>query len=346
MIHNYTGNIPDLRSAELLTILVSHTSRWQHVQFHGPNEGLAHLRNELPKGSLPALRSLSVHLNKSWNSSFDITSFNIPWSQLSGLDLQNYQDNVHSLNECFKILSAAPNLTWCIFNASCSFEPSKQPEKLALPFLKSLGLIIQGNDPTGVAERSLLDFLERLSVTDLKMFSLEWLVNRVQGGAESQWTAVHPRFIDFVHSSADSLENLGLAYVPLRDDEIMSCLDGLPKLRVLDLKFPLATQQPDPITEDVLTYLTLASSPSNTQRAHRGIPNTDHLPFLRTLKLQCSGEYLDQTMLMALLDGRTAAHLETFELMTMNLLPKDFRDRVAVWQGRGFNFSVSTLNIR
>ncbi|KAF9448475.1 hypothetical protein P691DRAFT_704875 [Macrolepiota fuliginosa MF-IS2] len=346
IVHDYTGNAPDLRSAELLTLLLPHASRWQNVQFHGPSGGLAYLPVTLFEGGLPALESISIHLHRSWSSTFDIGSLKIPWSQLTGLDLQFYQNRIHSLDECFEILSAARNLTWCTLNANCVFTLPRTTEKPALPSLKSLKLIIQANDSAASPEESLLNFLECLSVVDLRAFSLEWLVSRTHDGLEPCWSAFHSRFTDFIQSSASSLEDLGLAYVPLRDHEIISCLDRLSSLRTLDLKFTLADHHPDPITEDLLLYLSPPVPLPAMQRVRQRISTADHFPVLGNLKLQCCGEHLNQAMLLALIEGRAAARLRAFELMTAKLLSKDFRERILHWQKHGYRFSLSTLNIR
>lgn len=340
--HKDTGRATDLlgsASTDFLETLVSHASRWQHVQFHGPSGSFVLLQDQLSNGNIPTLRSLSFHINESFGSSLDIASLNIPWSQLSGLDLQLYQSNVHSLNEYFEFLSSAPNLTWCTFNATFPFTLSDHPEKIILPHLRSLKMSIQGNDSGGIAERSFLDFLGQISVTQLMTFSLEWLVDRVGDGGESRWTHVHPRFMDFIHSSVNTLESLELAYLPLHDHEIIGCLDGMSNMRGLDLKFSLSGQKLDPITADFLDYL------------QGGRPDVfdemkiDHLHLLRTLKLQCSGRYLDQAKLQSLVDRRAGAGLGNFELMTMNSMSKAFMDRMVLWRSRGLSFSTSTLNL-
>ncbi len=331
VIHNYTGGAADLRSAELLALLLPYSLRWQNVQFRGPSGALTRLSTELLEDSLPALKSLSMHVNKSWDSSFDPGLFKLPWLQLSELDLQLYQDNGQTLDECFKILSTARNLTKCTLSASCVFTVGPGVEKIALPSLKSLKLITHGDYPA--AETSLLTFLELLSVANLRAFSLDWLANRTQENAGSRWKAVHSRFTAFLHSSAGSLESLGLSYLPLGDHDLLKCLDGLSRLKILDLKFALASHQTDPITDEFLEYLGPATLP--------------HLPLLNTLKLQCSGEYLDQTKLRGMIESRVAHRkLKVFELVTMKLLSRDFREQIAVWRSQGFNFSTSALNVR
>jgi hypothetical protein len=300
----------------------------------------------LGKESLRSIRTIAFQLGRPWDSDFNLTRFEIPWSQLSTLDLQFYQENVHSLDECFKILSAAKNLTSCTLNADCRTTFSQDTGKLVLSSLKSLKLIIQGDDPAGMAESRLLSFLECLSVENLRAFSLEWLVNRTQGGTGSQWRGVHSRFAKFLHSSAASLEDLGLAYLPLQDDEIIVYMDGLAKLKSLDLKFALASHQPDPITENLLQHLTPSNFSLPTSQRVQQKDAGDCLPELRTLKLQCSGEYLNEAMLLSLVEGRAAMKLRAFKLFTLRGLSKDSRYRIGALKDRGFDFSVSTLDVR
>ncbi|KAF7776803.1 hypothetical protein Agabi119p4_5196 [Agaricus bisporus var. burnettii] len=175
LIHKYAGSPTNpVGSTRYLTTLVSHASRWQNVQFHGPSESLVLLPSQLPNGKLPTLRSLSFHVNGSAGFPFDVASLNIPWSQLSGLDLQIYQDNAHSLNECFTFLSSARNLTCVALNATFPFTLGGHLETITLPYLRSFKLSIQGSDSEGTAELSLRDFLEHVSIPNLTTFSLEW----------------------------------------------------------------------------------------------------------------------------------------------------------------------------
>ncbi|KAJ3571668.1 hypothetical protein NP233_g3596 [Leucocoprinus birnbaumii] len=335
------GTAPDSRSAELLELLLPYAPRWQNVYFHGPGRGLLPLQGQCLGESL---RSISLQLCKPWSHGFDVSRFAIPWSQLSGLDLQFYQDNVHFLDECFKILSAAKKLSWCTLNAECSFTLSPSTGKLVLPSLKSLKLIAQGIDPSGGAEMSLLGFLERLSLTSLREFSLEWLVSSTHDAPGSHWRVAHTRLADFLQSSASSLESLGLAYLPVHDHEIIRCLDELPRLRCLDLKYALTTQQLDPITDVMLQYLTPTNPLPVSQRDQRG--GLSPLPGLRALKLQCSGEFLNREILLALVEGRAGQGLKEFEMLTLKSLSKEFRDRIGAWRSRGLHFSASTLNVR
>jgi hypothetical protein len=230
-------------------------------------------------------------------------------------------------------------LVWCAFNATFQFTLGDHPEKITLPHLRSLKLSIQGNDSGGIAERNLLDFLGHISVTDLTTISLEWLVDRVGDGGESCWAHVHSRFLDFIHSSVNTLETLEFAYLPLQDHEIISCLDKLSNLKSLDLKFSLSSQKLDPITANFLDYL------QQGWRDVTGQITFDHVCSLRTLKLQCSGQYLNQAMLQTLVDSRAGVGLRTFELMTVKMMSKAFMDRMAVWRSRGCGFSVSALNM-
>jgi len=210
-----------------------------------------------------------------------------------------------------------------------------------LPSLKSLKLIVQGTDSLGRAETNFFRFLDRLSLTDLRAFQLEWLVDPTQGGIGSQQWAVHSRLTRFVQSTASSLEHLGFAYLPLRDHEIIACLKGLCNLRRLDLKYALASRWPDPITDVLLRYLT----PEKSSQQNRGSTGAC-LPLLRALKLQCSGEYLDHFLLLALVEGRAARGLRELEILTLKCLMKSIKDEIETWKSQGLNFTASTLYVR
>jgi len=192
----------------------------------------------------------------------------------------------------------------------------------------------------GKAETNLFGFLDRLSLTDLQAFELEWLVESTQGGAGQQQWAAHSQLTRFIQSSASSLEHLGFAYLPLRDHEIIACLKGLHKLRRLDLKYALTSRWPDPITDVLLQYLT----PEKSSQENHG--STDAcLPLLRVLKLQCSGEYLNQLLLLALVEGRAAQELRELEIFTLKCLTKSIKDGIENWESR-LKFTASTLYVR
>lgn len=339
IIHDCIGVMPDFRSAELLELLLPHASRWRYVYFCGPGANLVPLQGQRTRGSLRALKSVSLQLRDPWDRDFDVSRIDIPWPQLSALDLQFYLENVLSFNECFSILSATQKLTFCTLNVDCSFSLSHDTGKIVLPSLRSLKLIIQGIG-VGKAETNLFGFLDRLSLTDLQAFELEWLVDSTQGGAGQQQWAGHSQLTRFIQSSASSLEHLGFAYLPLRDYEIIACLKGLHKLRRLDLKYALTSRWPDPITDVLLQYLT----PEKSSQENHG--STDAcLPLLRVLKLQCSGEYLNQLLLLALVEGRAAQELRELEIFTLKCLTKSIKDGIETWESR-LKFTASTLYVR
>lgn len=340
IIHDCLGVVPDFRSAELLELLLPHAPRWKYVYLRGPGANLVSLQGQRTRGSLRALESVSLQLSDPWDRYFDVSQIDIPWPQLSALDLQFHQENVLSFNECFNILSATQKLTSCTLNVDCSFPLSHNTGRIVLPSLRSLKLIIQGIDSVGKAGTNLIGFLDRLSLTDLRAFQLEWLVESVQGGADQQQWAVHSQLTRFIQSSASSLEHLGFAYLPLRDHEIIACLKGLYKLRRLDLKYALTSRWPDPITNVLLQYLT----PEKSSQENHGSTNAC-LPLLRALKLQCSGEYLNQPLLLALVEGRAAQELRELEIFTLKCLTKSIKDGIETWESR-LKFTASTLYVR
>jgi len=270
-----------------------------------------------------------------------MSRIDIPWPQLSALDLQFYQENVLSFNELFNILSVTQKLTSCTLNVDCSFSISHDTGRIVLPSLRSLTLIIQGVNSVGRAETNLFGFLDRLSLTDLQALQLEWLVDPTQDGTGPQQWAVHSQLTRFIQSSASSLEHLGFAYLPLRDHEIIACLKGLKRLRRLDLKYALISRWPDPITDVLLQYLT----PEKSSQQNHG--STDAcLPLLRVLKLQCSGEYLNQFLLLALAEDRAAQELKELEIFTLKCLTRSIKDGIRTLKSQGLNFTASTLYVR
>lgn len=341
IIHDRLGVVPDFRSAELLELLLPHSSRWKYVYFRGPGANLVPLHSQRSRGSLRALKSISLQLSKPWDRDFDMSRIDIPWPQLSALDLQFYQENVLSFNELFNILSVTQKLTSCTLNVDCSFSISHDTGRIVLPSLRSLTLIIQGVNSVGRAETNLFGFLDRLSLTDLQALQLEWLVDPTQDGTGPQQWAVHSQLTRFIQSSASSLEHLGFAYLPLRDHEIIACLKGLKRLRRLDLKYALISRWPDPITDVLLQYLT----PEKSSQQNHG--STDAcLPLLRVLKLQCSGEYLNQFLLLALAEDRAAQELKELEIFTLKCLTRSIKDGIRTLKSQGLNFTASTLYVR
>ncbi|KAJ3564337.1 hypothetical protein NP233_g8357 [Leucocoprinus birnbaumii] len=333
----------DMRAMELIEILLPHASRWQYFDFRGPTGGLAPFQEDINKPHLRSLKSISLQVHeRSRNQHFDLSRFNIPWSQLSILDLRFSHQNVNSLDKCYEILSETKNLESCILNAECIFTPSLHTGELKLPSINSLKLIIQGNDPVEDATSKFLEFLHRLCLPRLRAFTLEWLVNTTKDGNESQWRTSHTQLVNFLHSSGNSLQHLELAYLPLLDHEIIRCLDGLSGLKSFGLKFALADQLSDPITDTLLQHLSLNPSTRGFWRGQRKLC----CPGLKSLKLQCSGDSLSQTELLHLLGTRVDRGLKEFELFTLKSMSRGFRDRIAIWKGEGLDFKASELTIR
>jgi len=76
---------------------------------------------------------------------------NIPWRQLTGLDLQLEPNNLPTLDDALDILSQTVNLKYGTLQLECTCRGDTQRDKLSLPTLDTLQLILQ--DANGAADR-------------------------------------------------------------------------------------------------------------------------------------------------------------------------------------------------
>src|SRR6202044_2907248 len=98
------------------------------------------------------------------NPPLNILAQNIPWHQLTDLDLQLEPTNLPTLDEGLNILSKTVNLKRGALQLECSMDRRNiHWDKLSLPTLDSLQLILQSTtklaDPPEVCLAQFLNFL-------------------------------------------------------------------------------------------------------------------------------------------------------------------------------------------
>jgi len=364
VLHVPVGRVPDPRSAQLLAMLIPEARRWRHVQFIIPAANMASLRQHLPKG-FPALQTLTLQMKGLWNSepSLDILNVDIPWHQLTTLDLQVENNNLPTLDECLDILSKTENITRCTLSADCVLsDKDVHRDALSLPTLEEFHLILQGDSDTQpqVAERpeaSLIHFLGLTSTPNLRTLRLDWLL----GGprvASRLWSPSHPLFLSFLRSISSTLQSFAISYLPLSERELMECLKLVPKVTHLDLRFSLSDQEHDPITDNLLSSLTLHSAPT-ADRLHTRPRSGEQplLPFIQHFNIQCHGERLSNAVLIAMIHSRwqhmsldaeysPPSRLAMFRLLSMKPVIGEVVKRVRLWSQEGLDISIDSLIIR
>lgn len=145
---------------------------------------------------------------------------------------------------------------------------------------------------------SLVTFLSLLAPCKLTQLHLDWLIHPTPtppalnlNSGNGQWDpSIHTKLQDFLRGLKPTLRSLQLGYLPLGEDQLMQCLaqlSGSPPgirrvaiddgheerhsgeesmLETLDLRFPIADHEQDPITDRFLKSLTLESSQGQQQQ--------------------------------------------------------------------------------
>ncbi|KAF8875334.1 hypothetical protein CPB84DRAFT_1796587 [Gymnopilus junonius] len=356
LIHIPVGRGPDERSAGLLSALIPEARRWRHVQFIMPQENLAAFHH-LPASHFPMLESCTIQSKSFWTSvpSTDVSWPNLPWHQLTSLDLEFQHRNLPSLDKCLNILSQAERLTRCTINSDCSLDPLSIPtENVSLPSLGTLHLILQGGNNmanagvVGRPETSLMHFLNSLSLPQLHTLRIEWLVQQTE---VRTWTAEYPSFLTFLRGVAHNVQTVGLAYLPLTERQLLECLHELPYVTDLELKYSMSDVEHDPITERFLAALTW---PSKISQPSDSAPL---LPSLQCFNLQCSGKRFADIALLAFLQSRWRVgtrhqdsvgrrHLKLFHLFSLHQVYPEVEKHVHSWNGEGMAVVLDSLVIR
>jgi len=328
LVYKPTDRISDSRSTSLLTALIPESHRWRRVQLVMPSKNIASLPLSFPDG-LPALRSLTLHMKGLWGptSNQNLSSLNIPWHQISYLDLQCEHRNIMTLNGFLNLLSAAQRLNSCTINLECSFDRTKiDIEKLTLPSLESLHIILQGGlvSPDHKTDTHLVEFLNTLTLPKIQTFKLGWLVHH-------SWSPQHCDFMLFLRNINPTLRSLSLAYLPVTEKQLLECFSQVTLLTHLDLRFSLNDPSTDPITEELLNVCTSYNSV---------------MPALESFSLQCSGSHYSDSALLELIESRRTAKLNTFHVKTMRSFDPDLENRVRICKDDGMDIEIQSLVIR
>jgi hypothetical protein len=360
LIYNPVGSVSDDRSTQLLVALLPQARRWRSAHFALPAASIAKLQHFSPD-SFPTLRSLTVKVTGARSSPSDprlnISAINIPWRQLTGLDLQLEPSNSLTLDEALDILSETVNLRRVTLQLECTWNrDGLQRDKLSLPAVETFQLILQNVSTT--ADRSevcLIPFLNLLYLPKLRTLSLEWLASSNVGS----WSLDHTGFLAFLQASAKTLRELTMTYFPIAENELLECLSQVPQLTHLDLRFAMHERANDPITNRFLVACTIPSStvPSGIGCGPPAHTATPLLPRLEQVNLQCHGALYANATLLRFIQSRWQCGKSTegqgaprplryFRLLSMKRVPSEVEKRARVWHDEGLEIDIQSLVVR
>lgn len=353
--HMPIGRSPDLRSAQLIGLLIPEAHRWRHVEFILPALNMSALQQSLPRDT-PSLRSLTLQLNgaASPDTPFNLSKLNIPWHQLTTLNLRLEYDNLITLDQCLDILSQTRALRRCSFDAFCTFD--NEADAIALPMLEELHLNVHGKNGTTVSTIHpairLTTFLNLLDIPVLNAFRVEWLLKE-----DSSWSQAHVQFVSFLGRVSSTLQTLSLEYLPLSERKLLQCLSCVPDITRLDLRFSLSNVEDDPITDALLSECISPSTPPPSSDIQNYTTAACLLPRIEEVNIECHGKQYTSTGLASFIESRWAgsrnarphpryATLKSFHLLSMNQ-PLAAVDRcVKAWRHHGLDISIDSLVVR
>ncbi|KAF5337037.1 hypothetical protein D9611_002928 [Ephemerocybe angulata] len=424
LVHMPSTPVPGGLSAQLMAMFVAHARRWRAVEFVLPSTSLDAVQTLFPE-EFPALKQLKIHMKGQWNAGGGagavpfhfVRAANIPWAQLTSLDLRLDAANLLNLDEYLALLQDATNLVSCSINASCCMSATADSTKshsggrngdplLNLPALESLHLVLQGGFPSGSLalagtaaaaagaqtpflrpEESLTTFLAQFTgCRKLAQLELDWVVDAGASQSNSWADSSSVSFSSLqatLRALAPSLHSIRFAYLPLGEEQLHLALTELGSgLTALDLRFPLADHERDPITDRFLKSLTLPSQsgvqagPScseslkgSTQSDGAGMTSewdsdaggpsqaqreTPSFPGLEQLTLHCSGERCAARTLLKLVESRTdgvrrekrgLVSLKQLHLYTMSPILPDASRYTGKWRKAGLEASIESVVI-
>ena len=365
LVYNPIGHASDDRSTKLFTVLVSQARRWRSAHFTLPAASIAKLQ-PFPPNSFPTLRSLTFKVCTGVQSApsdppLNILTMNIPWRQLTGLDLQLEPSNLPTFDVALDILSQTVNLKYATLQLECTWHHRDiQGDKLSLPTLDTLQLILQ--DASTAADRleaCLMQFLNLLCLPKLRVLRLGWLAN---SNVES-WSLAHTDFHAFLRASAETLRELTMTYFPISENDLLECLSQVPQLTHLDLRFALHDGANDPISDRLLLACTIPSYTNSGGSACSSTPAHADIPLLLRLEhinLQCHGAFYTNATLLKLIqslwksvkggEGQLSqgapSQLRYFRLLSMKPVPSEVDKHVKAWREEGLEIDIQCLVVR
>ncbi|KAF5320668.1 hypothetical protein D9619_001195 [Psilocybe cf. subviscida] len=354
IIHLPVGRSPDLRSAQLVGLLIPEAHRWRVVEFVIPALSMTALQQSLPRNT-PSLRSLTLQLNgaASTDTPFDLSKLNIPWHQLTTLNLRLEYDNLITLDKCLDILSQTRALRRCSFDAFCTLDNAA--DAITLPTLEELHLNLHGKNGTSTSTNRpsvrFTTFLNLLDIPALNVFRVEWLVKE-----ELAWSQAHSQFTSFLGKASQTLQTLSLEYLPLSERELLQCLSCVPNATRLDLRFSLSNVEGDPITDTLLLECIPPSTPPPADSLPDATTAACLIPHIEEVNIECHGKQHTSIGLAAFIESRWAsrvarphpryATLKSFHLLSMNQPLAAVDKRVKKWCNEGLNISIDSLVVR
>jgi len=343
-----SGPLPDMRSARILEMLVSHSDRWKHAHIIVPNICLAVAQSLVPH-RFPSLLSLTLQTNGPWEPEvpFDIHSLGAPWSQLTSLDLQPDYNHLLTLDDLLWILSEAVNLKSCTLGADCILSAdARKIDCIHRPALEDLKIVFQGGLNSGNGERPeqhMVDFLTLLMLPSIRSFQIEWLVQWNGIGGLDSWSPIHQsQFASFLRHIGNTVETLGLIYLPLGKDDVLQCIKHVPNVKLLDIRSSFAEERNDPVTDDFFRALTVNSSALNSRSS------TASLPALQEISLMCNGGSYHPATLLTMIQSRreSGKQLKKVHLITMTSVPDVVYESLNLFKIDGLDVTIDTINIR
>ena len=365
LVYDPVGQASDDRSTPLLGVLVPESRRWRNAHFTLPAVNLAMLQ-PFPPNSFPTLRSLTLKVTRVRSSPSDLPlnisamkAMNIPWHQLTSLDLQLEPSNLPTFDEGLDILSKTVNLKRGTLQLECTRDRRNiQWDKCSLPTLETLQLILQGvvSSTADRPEVSLAQFLNALCLPKLRVLHLEWLVNSNMGPLSS----IHADLPTFLQASAETLRELKMTYLPITENDLLDCLSQVPRLTHLDLRFALNQGANDPITNRLLVACTIPSPAVSAGIACRTqpYPEAPLLPRLEHVNLQCHGRFYANTTLITLIQSRwefgkstgegqcVGRPLRCFRVLSMKGVPSEVEKYIKLWHEEGLEIDIQCLVVR
>jgi len=174
-------------------------------------------------------------------------------------------------------------------DAGCVFNPN-DPARISLPQLEHLELTVLGCDNEGRPESRFLAFLGSLSLTGLEFLKISWALEQAPN-QPYYWTDGHARFVDFLEELGGHLKALHLEGLPFSTQQVIRCLQMLPRIQHLNLRH-WWDQQHDFINDELLGALTQQPGYS------------DVLPFLQGIGLKSSCHSFNNPTLLRFIASR------------------------------------------